>query len=356
MNNEHYKDLLGRLIPPLTECMKKIKFNVRDLTKEDHTKYDRLSILSKITNIKCNLPIAKLKTSEILSQNIDTKFKGRCGWRLVPINPLLPKLRTRGKTMKANTLWLKKSKINYQSYPNVEIIPQTGKITHSGIFVINDDYAFGEITKGDLWKLVYGHNHKSGQHNFIFDFKKWEFSKKDDKIKKIIKKIIGQLKIKTSTQSKKIKNDLGGQKNKHGFIKGYFEFRAWENKILIVDYDRILYKLFKQKLESLKPYIQGTSISGGIVDGKAKIITNPKKQKIDRGDIIICPIITMDYLPLIAKSAGVISERGNVLSHTAFIVRELKKPCLVWVKDATKILKNKDRITLDAKEGVVIIN
>lgn len=64
---------------------------------------------------------------------------------------------------------------------------------------------------------------------------------------------------------------------------------------------------------------------------------------------------TIDYLPLMQKAAGIITEQGNILSHAAIISRELKKPCLVGVKNAMKLLKDGQEIELDANNGFVSI-
>src|SRR3989339_4579 len=115
--NKVNKQKLDKLIPPLTSWMKLIKKNVEDLNLEDRKKYDRLEILSSLTGIECNIPIYKLKTTDVLSNKINIKFKGRCGWRLIPSKNNFPKLRTRGKSMSVNKKWLIEEKINPKIYP-----------------------------------------------------------------------------------------------------------------------------------------------------------------------------------------------------------------------------------------------
>jgi len=336
--------------------MKLIKKNTEDLIFEDRTKYDRLEILSSLTGIQCNIPIYKLKTADILSGKIKINFKGRCGWRLIPTKNSLPKLRTRGKSMVANNRWLKKENINPQFYPLIEIIPHYNQIINSGIFVIDENKIFGEIVSGDLWQLIYGTATTNSSFHFLYDFKKWTFSRRNSLAEKIIKKLVKQLKIESKEVKREIKKQLNGQLNNFGFIKGYYEFRAWKDKILLVDYDRILYKLFDKHLLVDKLYLKGSCISQGKSSGKIKIITNPKKQSVSKNDIILCPIITVDYLPLIRMSAGVIIKQGGMLSHAAIILREIKKPCLALPSNIINKLKNNDMVTLDAYTNQIIIN
>jgi hypothetical protein len=75
------KKNLDKFFPPLTSWMKLIKRNVEDMILEDRRKYDRLEILSLLTGIKCNIPIYKLKTVDVLLNKININFNGR-GWRL----------------------------------------------------------------------------------------------------------------------------------------------------------------------------------------------------------------------------------------------------------------------------------
>jgi pyruvate,water dikinase len=54
------------------------------------------------------------------------------------------------------------------------------------------------------------------------------------------------------------------------------------------------------------------------------------------------------------QSCGaILIEKGNVLSHMAIVAREFKKPCVIGVKFATKILKDGDMVEVDANKGVV---
>lgn len=350
------KRKLDKLIPPLTTWMKLIKKNTEDFILEDRTKYDRLEILSSLTGIKCNIPIYKLKTTDILLNKNVPKFNGRCGWRLIPIKNNFPKLRTRGKSMVANKNWLKQEKIDPKIYPQVEIIPQHKQIINSGIFVIDKNKIFGEIVPGDLWQLIYGTVPTNLSIHFLYDFKKWTFSIKNKGVEKIIKTLVKQLKIENTKIKKEIKTRLNGQLNSVNYIKGYYEFRAWKDKTLLVDYDRILYKLFNKHLLPNKLYLKGMCISPGKAKGEIKIINNPTKQTVTEKDIIVCPIITVDYIPLIKKCAGVIIKQGGMLSHASIVLREIKKPCLAISDEIIKTLKNKKIVTLNANNGQIILN
>jgi pyruvate,water dikinase len=56
---------------------------------------------------------------------------------------------------------------------------------------------------------------------------------------------------------------------------------------------------------------------------------------------------------LIAKSKGLIVEKGSMLSHSAIISRELGIPAVVGIKDCVDIFKNGDIVTLDGTNGSI---
>ena len=55
------------------------------------------------------------------------------------------------------------------------------------------------------------------------------------------------------------------------------------------------------------------------------------------------------------KSSAFVTDEGGIISHAAIIARELKIPCIVGTKTATKILKDGDLVEVDADNGVIRI-
>jgi pyruvate,water dikinase len=56
---------------------------------------------------------------------------------------------------------------------------------------------------------------------------------------------------------------------------------------------------------------------------------------------------------LIQNAAGVVAEKGSLLSHTAIITRELRKPAVVGVEGAVGLLKTGDIVAIDGDSGTV---
>ena len=64
---------------------------------------------------------------------------------------------------------------------------------------------------------------------------------------------------------------------------------------------------------------------------------------------------TTNMVPLIRHAAAIVTDEGGITCHAAIISRELKIPCVVGTQIATKVLKNGDRVEVDADNGTVKI-
>lgn len=101
--------------------------------------------------------------------------------------------------------------------------------------------------------------------------------------------------------------------------------------------------------------LKGQTASPGYAKGAAKIFLAPTNMgKMRQGDILIAPMTTPNFVPLMQKAAAVVTDIGGLLSHAAIVSREMNKPCIVGTNIATKIFKDGDIIEVDAGKGVVI--
>ena len=102
--------------------------------------------------------------------------------------------------------------------------------------------------------------------------------------------------------------------------------------------------------------VQGICASGGQVSAPAKIVTSKDDiAKVNPGDIMVAIGTDFDLLEIMNISGGIITEEGGLLSHASVVSRELKKPCLIGVANATTLFKDGDLLELDATEGKVRI-
>ena len=64
---------------------------------------------------------------------------------------------------------------------------------------------------------------------------------------------------------------------------------------------------------------------------------------------------TPEFVPAMKKAAAIVTDQGGITGHASIIARELKVPCIVGVKNATKVLKDGMMVEVDANKGVVKI-
>lgn len=115
-----------------------------------------------------------------------------------------------------------------------------------------------------------------------------------------------------------------------------------------------------QKIISFKN-LKATSIKGkpafkGVAKGKAKLVfLREDLKKITKGDVLVAPMTLPDYLPAMKLAAAILTDEGGFLCHAAIISRELKIPCIIGTKIATKVLKDGDLVEVDANKGTIKI-
>lgn len=100
--------------------------------------------------------------------------------------------------------------------------------------------------------------------------------------------------------------------------------------------------------------VKGIIGSTGKARGVAKIVyTNKDLHKVREGDIMIATMTRQDFVPAIRGAVALVTDEGSVTCHAAIISRELKIPCIIGTKIATKVLKDGDLVEVDANNGVV---
>ncbi|MCH5274289.1 MAG: phosphoenolpyruvate synthase [Lachnospiraceae bacterium] len=101
--------------------------------------------------------------------------------------------------------------------------------------------------------------------------------------------------------------------------------------------------------------LQGIQTSLGRVNGEAIVIEKVRADLDVKDKILITKSTDPGWVFLLENCKGIVAEQGSLLSHTAIISRELKKPAVVNVKDATKIIQTGDVLELNADAGTVKI-
>lgn len=108
----------------------------------------------------------------------------------------------------------------------------------------------------------------------------------------------------------------------------------------------------EEKLAVLK----GQGASKGECEGACKIVLSKSDAgKVQVGDVMVAIGTDFDLIEAMYRSSAVITEEGGILSHASVVCRELKKPCCIDVKDATRLLKDGQRVRVDAAAGTVTL-
>jgi len=114
--------------------------------------------------------------------------------------------------------------------------------------------------------------------------------------------------------------------------------------------------LEREEIDKNVNKIKGVAAYSGIVRGRVRRVMGHKQiYSIQKGEILVSPMTMPDFLPAMKKAAAFVTDEGGMTCHAAIVAREIKKPCVVGTKNATKILKDGDLVEVDANNGVVRI-
>jgi phosphoenolpyruvate synthase/pyruvate phosphate dikinase len=98
--------------------------------------------------------------------------------------------------------------------------------------------------------------------------------------------------------------------------------------------------------------IHGTVASPGYAEGRVRIVNRTTEiKKVKPGDIMVSVATNPSLLPAMNNAAAFVTDSGGLTSHAAIVAREMKKPCVIGTKIATKVLKDGERVSVDARVG-----
>ncbi|HWP97331.1 MAG TPA: phosphoenolpyruvate synthase [Syntrophomonadaceae bacterium] len=110
------------------------------------------------------------------------------------------------------------------------------------------------------------------------------------------------------------------------------------------------------KRESLRSEaIVGLPVSSGVIEGRARVILNMEDADLEDGDILVTSFTDPSWTPLFVFVKGLVTEVGGLMTHGAVIAREYGLPAVVGVENATKLIKDGQRIRVHGTEGYVEI-
>lgn len=101
--------------------------------------------------------------------------------------------------------------------------------------------------------------------------------------------------------------------------------------------------------------IVGLAVSSGVVEGRARVILNMEEADLEDDDILVTAFTDPSWTPLFLSIKGLVTEVGGLMTHGAVIAREYGLPAVVGVENATKLIKDGQRIRVHGTEGYIEI-
>ncbi len=95
--------------------------------------------------------------------------------------------------------------------------------------------------------------------------------------------------------------------------------------------------------------LRGTAACTGCVTGRASVLKDvTEAERLTEGDVLVTRQTDPGWGPVFFLISGLVIERGGMLSHGAILAREFGIPCIVGVREATRVIPNGSTITVDA--------
>ncbi|WP_327064753.1 rifamycin-inactivating phosphotransferase [Kitasatospora sp. NBC_01302] len=101
--------------------------------------------------------------------------------------------------------------------------------------------------------------------------------------------------------------------------------------------------------------LTGLPVSAGTVEGRARVILDLAKADLEAGDILVTTFTDPSWSPLFVAVAGLVTEVGGLMTHGAVIAREYGLPAVVGVEQATRLIRDGQRIRVHGSDGYVEI-
>ncbi|MCW6005125.1 phosphoenolpyruvate synthase [Micromonospora sp. CPCC 205371] len=99
----------------------------------------------------------------------------------------------------------------------------------------------------------------------------------------------------------------------------------------------------------------GLPVSAGTIEGRARVILDMAQADLEAGDILVTAYTDPSWSPLFVAITGLVTEVGGLMTHGAVIAREYGLPAVVGVVDATRLIRDGQRIRVHGTDGYIEI-
>jgi phosphohistidine swiveling domain-containing protein len=102
--------------------------------------------------------------------------------------------------------------------------------------------------------------------------------------------------------------------------------------------------------------VRGLGVSAGLAEGIARVVQDVNGfGKLKQGDILVTRSTTAAFNVVLPLLAGIVTDRGGTLSHSAIVAREYGIPAVVGSREATRLIPDGARIRVDGTRGEAVI-
>ncbi|MCD6412491.1 phosphoenolpyruvate synthase [bacterium] len=100
------------------------------------------------------------------------------------------------------------------------------------------------------------------------------------------------------------------------------------------------------------PILTGIAVGDKIGEGRVHVIKDVSKiSEFKKGEVLVTKMTDPDWVSIFPLASAIITQEGGPTCHAAIVSRELGIPCIVGVKEALKVLKTGDYVTVDCTQG-----
>jgi pyruvate,water dikinase len=101
--------------------------------------------------------------------------------------------------------------------------------------------------------------------------------------------------------------------------------------------------------------LSGLGAAPGRVAGKVRILRSADEGgQLLAGEVLVAAMTSPDWVPTLRRAAALVTDGGGMTCHAAIVSRELRIPCIVGTREATRVLRDGELVTVDPAKGQVL--